>query len=161
MLSGGRGSDMDTVPAALGNKIIHPYSDFLLHDIGTGDGIAQTQHANIPSKNHADRIKITDNDKKKYGITRVVSVGDTGGPGKRRTLEVEDSSDLEQRTANKMRTAPLWGLHMRPQMMHDGLSFTIQDAISRHHGQAEGVRLKYEALSAMQKKQLLAFLNSL
>ena len=28
-----------TVPPALGNKIIHPYSDFLLHDIGTGDGI--------------------------------------------------------------------------------------------------------------------------
>ncbi len=28
-----------TVPAALGNKIIHPYSDFLAHDIGTGDGI--------------------------------------------------------------------------------------------------------------------------
>jgi len=27
------------VPAALGNKIIHPYSDFLLHDIGTGDGM--------------------------------------------------------------------------------------------------------------------------
>jgi CxxC motif-containing protein (DUF1111 family) len=30
-----------TVPAALGNKIIHPYSDFLLHDVGTGDGIVQ------------------------------------------------------------------------------------------------------------------------
>ncbi len=30
-----------TVPAALGNKTIHPYSDFLLHDIGTGDGIVQ------------------------------------------------------------------------------------------------------------------------
>jgi len=28
-----------TVPPALGNKIIHPYSDFLLHDIGSGDGI--------------------------------------------------------------------------------------------------------------------------
>jgi CxxC motif-containing protein (DUF1111 family) len=27
------------VPPALGNKVIHPYSDFLLHDIGTGDGI--------------------------------------------------------------------------------------------------------------------------
>ena len=27
------------VPSALGNKIIHPYSDFLLHDIGSGDGI--------------------------------------------------------------------------------------------------------------------------
>jgi len=30
-----------TVPAALGNKMIHPFSDFLLHDIGTGDGIVQ------------------------------------------------------------------------------------------------------------------------
>jgi CxxC motif-containing protein (DUF1111 family) len=29
------------VPEALGNKIIHPYGDFLLHDIGTGDGIVQ------------------------------------------------------------------------------------------------------------------------
>jgi len=30
-----------TVPAALGNKIIHPFSDFALHNIGTGDGIVQ------------------------------------------------------------------------------------------------------------------------
>jgi CxxC motif-containing protein (DUF1111 family) len=29
------------VPAALGDKIIHPFSDFLLHDVGTGDGIEQ------------------------------------------------------------------------------------------------------------------------
>ena len=29
------------VPAALGNKVIHPFSDFLLHDVGTGDGIVQ------------------------------------------------------------------------------------------------------------------------
>jgi CxxC motif-containing protein (DUF1111 family) len=29
------------VPAALGNKTIHPYSDFLLHNVGTGDGIVQ------------------------------------------------------------------------------------------------------------------------
>ena len=31
-----------TVPPSLGNKLIHPYSDFLLHNIGTGDGIVQT-----------------------------------------------------------------------------------------------------------------------
>src|SRR5215469_4981349 len=30
-----------TVPAALGSQIIHPYSDFLLHDVGSGDGIVQ------------------------------------------------------------------------------------------------------------------------
>lgn len=29
------------VPEALGNKVIHPFSDFLLHDVGTGDGIVQ------------------------------------------------------------------------------------------------------------------------
>ncbi len=28
-----------TVPDALGNKTFHPFSDFLLHDVGTGDGI--------------------------------------------------------------------------------------------------------------------------
>ncbi|HEV8132719.1 MAG TPA: di-heme oxidoredictase family protein [Acidobacteriota bacterium] len=32
---------MFVVPPALGNKIIHPFSDFLLHDVGTGDGIVQ------------------------------------------------------------------------------------------------------------------------
>jgi CxxC motif-containing protein (DUF1111 family) len=29
------------VPAELGSKIIHPFSDFLLHDVGTGDSIVQ------------------------------------------------------------------------------------------------------------------------
>jgi CxxC motif-containing protein (DUF1111 family) len=29
------------VPEALGNKIFHPFGDYLLHDIGTGDGIVQ------------------------------------------------------------------------------------------------------------------------
>jgi len=30
-----------TVPPALGSKIFHPFSDFLLHNVGTGDGIVQ------------------------------------------------------------------------------------------------------------------------
>jgi len=30
-----------TVHPALGNKIIHPFGDFLLHNVGTGDGIVQ------------------------------------------------------------------------------------------------------------------------
>jgi CxxC motif-containing protein (DUF1111 family) len=29
------------VAHSLGNKVIHPFSDFLLHDVGTGDGIVQ------------------------------------------------------------------------------------------------------------------------
>jgi CxxC motif-containing protein (DUF1111 family) len=34
-----------TIPDALGNKVIHPFGDFLLHDLGTGDGIVQTTTA--------------------------------------------------------------------------------------------------------------------
>jgi CxxC motif-containing protein (DUF1111 family) len=30
------------IPPALGNKVIHPFGDFLLHNIGTGDGIVET-----------------------------------------------------------------------------------------------------------------------
>jgi CxxC motif-containing protein (DUF1111 family) len=41
---------MFTVPDALGNKIIHPYGDFLLHDIGTGDGIVQVGPQDTVSK---------------------------------------------------------------------------------------------------------------
>ena len=102
-----------TVPDALGNKIIHPYSDFLLHDIGTGDGIPV-----LPSSEYAS-------------------------------------------TANQMRTAPLWGLRTRNRLMHDGLSFTKQEAIQRHAAQATNVTKKYNALSDAEKNQLLAFLNSL
>ncbi len=40
-----------TIPTALGNKTIHPYSDLLLHDVGTGDGIVQT------AEEHFGRIR--------------------------------------------------------------------------------------------------------
>jgi len=39
-----------TVPDALGDKIIHPFGDFLLHDIGTGDGIVQNGGASTRNK---------------------------------------------------------------------------------------------------------------
>jgi len=105
------------VPAALGNKTIHPFSDFLLHDVGTGDGIVQT---NIPNTN-----------------------------------------TLDQSTKNKMRTAPLWGSRTRNELMHDGESYTRNEAILRHAGEATGVINNYRALSADKKARLITFLNSL
>src|SRR5215470_7190162 len=99
-----------TVPAALGNKIIHPFGDFLLHNVGTGDGIVQN-----------------------------------GG----------------QATANMMRTSPLWGGRTKDRLMHDLLSFTRNDAILRHGGEATGVINRYRALSTNQKNQLITFLQSL
>jgi CxxC motif-containing protein (DUF1111 family) len=38
------------VPSVLGNKRIHPFSDFLLHDVGTGDGIVQNGPASTRTK---------------------------------------------------------------------------------------------------------------
>jgi CxxC motif-containing protein (DUF1111 family) len=38
-----------TVPPALGGKTFHPFGDFLLHDVGTGDGIV------IPTVEHYGR----------------------------------------------------------------------------------------------------------
>ena len=102
-----------TVRAALGNKVIHPYSDFLMHDIGSGDGIPVQ-----PTPEYAA-------------------------------------------TAAQIRTAPLWALRTRNRLMHDGLSFTKDEAIARHGGQAATVRQKYDALSAGQKRLLLKFLDSL
>jgi len=106
-----------TVPAALGNKNIHPYSDFLLHDVGTGDGIAQVNDPN--------------------------------------------TGRLDQSMKDKLRTAPLWGVRTRNELMHDGESYTRNEAILRHANEANGVINNYRALSTTQKNQLVDFLNSL
>ena len=98
------------VPAALGDKIIHPFSDFALHDVGTGDGIVQ---------------------------------------------------NAGQSSANQMKTAPLWGIRARNRFMHDGLSVNVSETIQRHAGQATAARNAFNALTAAQRADLLAFVLSL
>jgi CxxC motif-containing protein (DUF1111 family) len=119
-----------TVSAAIGDKQFHPYGDFLLHDVGTGDGIVQsmTEH---------------------YG-KRMYSI----------TWKNLSPSEFES-TANKIRTAPLWGVRLHSRLMHDGISVTLLDAIRRHKGEAEQVTEKFEKLKASQKEALLEFLRSL
>jgi CxxC motif-containing protein (DUF1111 family) len=98
------------VPTALGSKIIHPFSDFALHNIGTGDGIVQ---------------------------------------------------NAGQSSANQMRTAPLWGIRGRNRLMHEGLNITIFDSIQLHAGQATTARNNFNALTAAQRNDLIAFVLSL
>jgi len=98
------------VPAALGNKIIHPFSDFALHNVGTGDGIVQ---------------------------------------------------NAGQGSANQMRTAPLWGIRARNRFMHEGLNVTIFDVIQLHAGQGTTARNNFNALTAAQRNDLIAFVLSL
>jgi len=103
------------VPEQIGGKEIHPYSDFLLHDVGSGDGILQAA-----------------------------------------TPELVDPN-----TANRFRTAPLWGLRYRIWLMHDGKAVTLHQAIMRHAGEATDVITKYERLTPQERHQLDQFLNSL
>jgi CxxC motif-containing protein (DUF1111 family) len=98
------------VPAALGSKQFHPFGDFLLHDIGTGDGIQQN------------------------------------GPAD---------------TAYKIRTAPLWGLRTRTQLLHDASAMTLEQAIQKHTHEAATEAQKFSQLSPAQKQLLNVFLNSL
>lgn len=61
----------------------------------------------------------------------------------------------------EFRTAPLWGLSRTAPYFHDGRADTIEQAILLHDGEAAGVRAEFEALSAAQRADLLAFLGSL
>jgi CxxC motif-containing protein (DUF1111 family) len=60
-----------------------------------------------------------------------------------------------------MRTAPLWGLRLSRQYLHDGRARTVEEAILAHDGQARGARDRYAALAADVKARTLAFLQSL
>src|SRR5207237_2641578 len=64
-------------------------------------------------------------------------------------------------TANKMRTAPLWGVRTRDRLMHDGESLTRNEAILRHAGEATFVINNYRSMTTTQKNRLITFLNSL
>ncbi len=63
--------------------------------------------------------------------------------------------------ARDMRTAPLWGLRARPVWLHDGRANTVDEAVRAHAGEAQSSRVRYEALSATERTQLLAFLDTL
>jgi CxxC motif-containing protein (DUF1111 family) len=71
------------------------------------------------------------------------------------------SLDAFQATANRMRTAPLWGVRMQPLLMHDGTSMSFRDAILRHRGEASNVTAHFENLSKADQDAISEFLKSL
>ena len=119
-----------TIPAALGSVTFHPWGDFLVHDVGTGDGILQA------TREH-------------YG-KRVFQI----------MSDYLSKQDFES-SRNKIRTAPLWGVRLRPRLMHDGESPTLRDAILRHRGEATPVSQKFEKLKGEDQEAIIEFLKSL
>ncbi len=119
-----------TIPVALGSVTFHPWGDFLMHDVGTGDGILQA------TREH-------------YG-KRVFQI----------MSDYLSKQDFES-SRNKIRTAPLWGVRLRPRLMHDGASLTLRDAIQRHQGEAMHVSQKFEKLKREDQEAIIEFLKSL
>jgi CxxC motif-containing protein (DUF1111 family) len=126
VINGGR----DTLGAALGGKTFHPFGDFLLHDVGTGDGIA-------------------------------IAVPEHYGRSFARFTWQAFSMDSLLGARNKVRTPPLWGVRLRPRLMHDAASLTFRDAIVRHRGEASQVTARFLGLSRSQQAAILEFLKSL
>ncbi len=61
----------------------------------------------------------------------------------------------------RWRTAPLWGLRVRPFLMHDGRATDLAAAIDMHRGESIESRRAFRRLSATERADLFAFLNSL
>jgi len=61
----------------------------------------------------------------------------------------------------RMRTAPLWGLRFRTAFLHDGRTSSVATAITAHAGQGAAAASAFNNLSAGNKSDLLAFLQSL
>ena len=118
------------VPPAIGSITFHPYGDFLLHDVGTGDGILQ-----IGPEHY--------------------------GHGVYQQMAAYLAKQHLETTQNKLRTAPLWGVRLRPRLMHDGASVTLRDAILRHRGEAQDESKRFDRLSQQDQEALLEFLRSL
>ena len=119
-----------TIPDALGSVTFHPYGDFLMHDVGTGDGILQATREHYGKK-----------------VFEMMS-------------EYISKQDFES-SRNKIRTAPLWGVRLRPRLMHDGESLTLRDAIMRHRGEASHEKDRFEDLKKDDQEAILEFLRSL
>jgi CxxC motif-containing protein (DUF1111 family) len=118
------------IPPALASVTLHPYGDFLMHDVGTGDGIVQA------TREH-------------YGHRVFQQM--SGYLAKQ---------DFES-SRNKIRTAPLWGVRLRPRLMHDGTSLTLLEAITRHRGEATHVTQQFQKLKRSDQEALIDFLKSL
>ena len=119
-----------TIPDALALKAFHPFGDFLLHNVGTGDGIVMAMQEHYGRNMYQIQWK---------------------------NLSLESFAS----TQNKIRTPPLWGVRMHPQLMHDGQSVTLRDAILRHLGEAAQVTRRFKRLKRNDQEALIEFLKSL
>lgn len=103
--------------SALSYQTFHPYSDFLLHDMGP---------------------------------------------------DLDDHYPEGNANSNEWRTPPLWGIGLAKDsqggqmfLLHDGRAKTFKIVIAYHGGEAESRKVAFNALTEVEKDQIIKFLESL
>jgi CxxC motif-containing protein (DUF1111 family) len=81
--------------------------------------------------------------------------------------ELADNRPDGLATGREWRTAPLWGLRLMKQflngqtlLLHDGRARSVEEAILLHGGEATAIRDAFAALTPVQKRALLDFVES-
>ena len=135
------------------------YSDLLLHDLG--EELADSAGANPPTTVAGQAFA--------QNLAAVKAVAGFGPELKSLPSNLDrlvqfytggtfsDSPQLRQ----KWKTPPLWGVRDSAPYLHDGRAETLDDAIRLHGGTAKQVIQAYKSLTAAERRQLLAFLNTL
>ena len=128
----------------LSHQHIWPHSDLLLHDMGGScDPIVRETAEAQSCTGGADC----------FWVQRCEGLADGRPDG--------------TASGSEWRTAPLWGLGLTQTVnanagfLHDGRARTIEEAILWHAGEANNSQQAFINLSAGERSQLLAFLNSL
>jgi CxxC motif-containing protein (DUF1111 family) len=162
------------VPTALRNRRFHPFSDLLLHDIGTGDGVAisVTEHYGLmfgsrmlgQTAANVMRFSAATVQRRTTMVTQLLPAAAQRPPCVENPVATTDPYvAMENRIqcfATFLRTPPLWGVRVRSKLMHDGQSVTVEDAILRHRGEADAARKKFASLRTAAKADLLFFVSS-
>ena len=120
----------------LRSQTIHPYSDLLLHDMGSGLADTLTQAEAKPSLWRTQPL---------WGIGSLAYVQETDA--------VNAGPDLPH--------DPISLPVSRARYLHDGRARSILEAILWHDGEAQAARLQFEALTPDQRTDVLIFLGSL
>ena len=81
--------------------------------------------------------------------------------------DLADGRPDGEATGSEWRTPPLWGIGLTETVsgdtffLHDGRARTLEEAILWHGGEADGSTDRFKELSASQRSELIAFLESL
>ncbi|PAJ75813.1 thiol oxidoreductase [Pseudoalteromonas sp. NBT06-2] len=136
--------DSQTPISELGEHVIYPYTDLLLHDMGG-------QCADIYREGAQGQA--CESGSECIWVQKCEGLADNRPEG--------------QATGTEWKTPALWGLGLvqtvnsSATLLHDGRARTIAEAILWHGGEAEQAKNNFIALPKEKRKQLLTFLESL